>query len=189
MNEHEGEHYGPVEYPEADDYAGFARGETDVSGEAPAGELGELLRYHVTGAIERGEAEPICELAADDVAAPDSFGTSAEFLRAVDRDGWRLRLWDLNRSDSDGKAVLGYAFGRIGEAPVFEGTDFHCSPLHAVDADETVRAVMTFLTLRPGDTDAEYFDGYSAEQLEFADVHAEQLAGAYGLWDEEGLGA
>ncbi len=35
---------------------------------------------------------------------------------------------------------------------------------------------MGFLTLRPGDTDQEYFDGYTDNQLQYADEHAETLS-------------
>jgi hypothetical protein len=38
-----------------------------------------------------------------------------------------------------------------------------------------VRALMGFLTLRPGDTDDEYFDRYTPDQLAFADEHGEFL--------------
>ena len=59
---------------------------------------------------------------------------------------------------------------------VFTGSDFRPSPLHAWDSDETVAAVMEFLTLRLGDTDRDYFENYTAEQIEFRDSHAETLA-------------
>ena len=59
---------------------------------------------------------------------------------------------------------------------IFDGRDFRPSPLHAWESDETVAAIMGFLTLRVGDTDREYFDGYTAEQMEFRDTHAESLA-------------
>ena len=59
---------------------------------------------------------------------------------------------------------------------IFEGRDFRPSPLHAWDSDETVAAIMGFLTLRLGDTDREYFENYTAEQIEFRDTHAESLA-------------
>ena len=59
---------------------------------------------------------------------------------------------------------------------VFTGSDFRPSPLHAWDSDETVAAVMGFLTLRLGDTDRDYFENYTAEQIEFRDSHAETLA-------------
>lgn len=59
---------------------------------------------------------------------------------------------------------------------IFEGADFKPSPLHSIDGDETVKALMGFLTLRPGDTDREYFESYSETQLEFANHHGEALA-------------
>jgi len=59
---------------------------------------------------------------------------------------------------------------------LFEGSDFGPSPMHAVDSDETVAALLGFLTLRPGDTDAEYFENYTDDQRTFCDQHAETLA-------------
>jgi len=52
--------------------------------------------------------------------------------------------------------------------PIFDGSDFHCSPLHAIDSLETMRACLSFLTTRPGDTDKEYFENYTEAQMEFA---------------------
>jgi len=34
-----------------------------------------------------------------------------------------------------------------------------------------MRALLGFLTLRPGDTDVEYFDAYTPEQMEFAESY------------------
>lgn len=59
---------------------------------------------------------------------------------------------------------------------LFEGSDFECSPRHAIDSDEAVRVLMNFLTLRPGDTDWEYFENYTDSQREFCDQRAEDLA-------------
>jgi hypothetical protein len=59
---------------------------------------------------------------------------------------------------------------------LFEGNDFGCSPLHAIDSDDTIAALMSFLTLRPGDTDADYFDSYTDVQRAYCDQHAEALA-------------
>lgn len=99
-----------------------------------------------------------------------------------------LKVWDTNRRDASGKWILRYRFSK-GEARdqnavgnpavwnvIFEGSDFSCSPLHAVDSDETVKAIMGFLTLLPGDTDREYFENYSAQQMDFAQCHAEAVA-------------
>lgn len=69
---------------------------------------------------------------------------------------------------------------------IFFGEDFGCSPLHAIDGDECVLALMNFLCLRPGDTDAEYFDHYTEEQLEFCSQHSEALGyEAYLRFDKE----
>lgn len=59
---------------------------------------------------------------------------------------------------------------------LFEGSDFCPSPLHAWDSDDTVASLLSFLTLRPGDTDAEYFDGYTDAQRDFCAKHAEALS-------------
>lgn len=91
---------------------------------------------------------------------------------------FRLTVRDTGRTIG-GKHRLGYLLTRIEPGTilnVFEGDDFGCSPLHAVDSDETVAAIMGFLTLRPGDTDAEYFENYTADQLEFCQQHAESLS-------------
>lgn len=92
---------------------------------------------------------------------------------------FNLTTWDTGRSDNMGKWIIGYRLmmsipGTISE--LFEGEDFHCSPLHAIDSDETIAGLMAFLTLRPGDTDSEYFEGYTAQQLEYCSHHAEALA-------------
>lgn len=59
---------------------------------------------------------------------------------------------------------------------IFSGDDFRPSPLHSVDSNETVAALMSFLTLRPGDTDADYFANYTEKQMEFAQQHGEMLS-------------
>ncbi|MGA2260163.1 MAG: hypothetical protein ABSH28_01870 [Acidobacteriota bacterium] len=73
--------------------------------------------------------------------------------------GYRLKQWEC------GKGTV-----------LFEGRDFRCSPLHAIDSDESVAACLGFLTLRPGDTDREYFENYTPAQLELCAQHAESLA-------------
>ena len=63
-----------------------------------------------------------------------------------------------------------------GRVTLFEGDDFSPSPAHAWDSDECVSALLGFLTLRPGDTDGEYFDNYTPEQLAYCSQHAEALS-------------
>ena len=92
---------------------------------------------------------------------------------------WTLTLWDTHRVDRLGKSILRYRLTENcpidGKTVLFEGEDFACSPMHAVDSDYAVAAVLGFLTLRPGDTDAEYFESYTPRQLEFCAQHAEYL--------------
>jgi len=91
---------------------------------------------------------------------------------------FRLQTWDTYRTDSYGKTIIRYRFDILpgGPAvPLFSGEDFACSPMYAIDSDRCIAALLSFLTLRPGDTDREYFDNYTPEQMTFATEHAESL--------------
>jgi hypothetical protein len=91
--------------------------------------------------------------------------------------GYRLVLWDTFTQDRHGKSILGFAFYEPGvEEPLFEGEDYGASPMHAIDSDDTLRGLLGFLTLRPGDTDREYFQHYSPRQLAWAQAEAEELS-------------
>lgn len=92
---------------------------------------------------------------------------------------FKLVTWDAELTRY-GKHVLGYrlslhAPGERGRV-IFRGEDFGCSPMHAIDSRETIAGILGFLTIRPGDTDAEYFEGYTRRQREFCSQHAESLA-------------
>lgn len=91
-----------------------------------------------------------------------------------DGNGFRLELWDTYQTDR-GKSRLAYQFFH-NDALVFEGDDFCASPMHSVDGDETARSLLGFLSLQPGDTDPEYFDSYTPDQLEWARAHGETLS-------------
>lgn len=104
--------------------------------------------------------------------------------------GYRLKTWDTGRTIG-GKPLVGYELtGRAGAA-LFRGEDFGCSPLHAIDSDDALRALCGFLFLRRGDTDRDYFEGYSAEQRAFAEssdceslafLYSEEGPGTFGEW-------
>jgi len=87
-----------------------------------------------------------------------------EFIKTWRRDGFSLRLYDTGRTGDYGKARLAYRFRDRGTL-IFEGDDFFCSPMHAIDSLDCVYSLLGFLSLRPGDTDSEYFDGYTPEQM------------------------
>lgn len=90
-----------------------------------------------------------------------------------------LRLWDSGRLDARGCSYLHFMLhtgvGWNAEL-IFEGEDFSPSPMHADDSDATVSALLSFLTLCPGDIDAEYFASYTPEQLAWRDRYAQALA-------------
>lgn len=116
-----------------------------------------------------------------DIKIPDL--DDPRMLRHVEIDGrYVLRLWDTyRRTGNPAKDTLGYAFGPKDGEPIFVGEDFGASPCHAIDSDATLRSLLGFLTLRPGDTDAEYFADYTEEQHAFARSEAEYLS----LWADE----
>jgi hypothetical protein len=88
---------------------------------------------------------------------------------------FRLNTWDTGRTKSTGQYLVGYCLKQDGKV-LFEGEDFGCSPMHAIDSDECARTLMGFLTLEPGDTDEDYFENYNAAQKTFCDNYAEDLA-------------
>jgi hypothetical protein len=59
---------------------------------------------------------------------------------------------------------------------LFAGEDFRPSPMHSIDGDDAVKALMGFLTMREGDTDDEYFADYTPQQLDYCSSHAERLS-------------
>lgn len=108
-----------------------------------------------------------------------------------------LTLWDTYRRDPMGKSMIRYrlnmrtgdrASGTDKSTTLFAGEDFACSPLHCIDSDEAVEGIMGFLTLRPGDTDPEYFDSYTSAQVHYCEQYAEALGcEVMSRFDPEGL--
>ena len=104
-------------------------------------------------------------------------------LRHVRLDGFELLTSDTGRCDRRGQTYIQYSLVTPEGTTIFDGSDFAGSPCHSDDSDETLRALLGFLTLRLGDTDREYFDDYTAEQIAFRDGPAEYLS----MWaDDEG---
>jgi hypothetical protein len=93
-----------------------------------------------------------------------------------------LELWDLQTTDSAGRYGVGYKLTEKRPGQKRARTLFECkSPpcavyAHlAVDSDAMVLDVIRWLTLKPGDTDAEWFANYTKDQLDFANSDAEAL--------------
>ena len=90
-----------------------------------------------------------------------------------------LTLWDSGERWADHGQPRSYVRYRLTQSEhgtLFAGDDFSPSPMHAIDSDACVCALMGFLTLRPGDTDSDYFRDYTDEQRRFCDEHAEALS-------------
>lgn len=95
-------------------------------------------------------------------------------LRDVQVDDHRLILWETGRRDSMGKTVLAYRLITPEGDTVFEGADYAVPGI--IDDDECLRGLLGFLTLKPGDTDSEYFDKYTPEQMAWVELNAENLS-------------
>jgi len=129
--------------------------------------------YLVDGTLQVENDE---QLAARQSQAKTAQAEDTDLLRDVDVGGFRLQMWDTGRQDSYGKTRIRYKFSAPDGKVLFEGDDFRSSPMHGIDSDEAVRALLGFLTLRPGDTDEEYFKDYTKEQMDFAEQHGENLS-------------
>lgn len=90
-----------------------------------------------------------------------------ELIRTLRLNGTTLRIYDNFSFSHGGRYNLAYEF-KVGRKVIFSGSDFCASPLHAVDSLATAYSLLSFLCLRPGDTDKEYFEEYTKEQMEWA---------------------
>lgn len=91
-------------------------------------------------------------------------------------DQYVMTLEDTGRTGEFGKARVSYTFSKPDGTVLFEGDDLFASPLHDSEGLEMAKTLLTFLTLQPGDTDEEYFEYYTPEQLEWANSwECEQL--------------
>lgn len=89
---------------------------------------------------------------------------------------WRLLTWEVGTRARTGQLHVGYRLTSPQGEAIFEGEDFGCAPSDAIDSDACLRGILGFLTLRPGDTDAEYFESFTPAQLAFAANDAEDLS-------------
>jgi len=87
-----------------------------------------------------------------------------ELIKRWRKNGFKLLVYWTHKRDSYGKEILAYKLRDNGRL-IFKERDFHCSPLHAIDSMNAVEALLSFLSLKPGDTDREYFDDYTPAQM------------------------
>ena len=94
--------------------------------------------------------------------------------------GYTLTVEESNNI-RNGKVEVEYSLTSPSGEVIFNGSDFYASPLHSATGKESAGSLLSFLTLRPGDTDSEYFDKYTPRQWEFVENEAEELS----LWAME----
>ena len=112
--------------------------------------------------------------------------TVRELIRTLRIAGTTLRIYDMFQTDSMGKSKLGYEF-KVGRKMLFQGEDFCCSPCYSVDSLHTAYSLLGFLTLGIHDTDGEYFEDYTKEQLDWAEGYGkrEYLSALICNWKEK----
>jgi hypothetical protein len=101
--------------------------------------------------------------------------TVQDLLRVWTSGPFQLELTATGHHNRDGRPELAYRFCDGGEL-IFTGEKFWPSPLHTIDSDTTIAALLGFLALQPGDTDQDYFATYTARQLAWADERGAMLA-------------
>jgi hypothetical protein len=124
------------------------------------------------GAVVEEEVDDEVELLVDGKWV--NLEDTERFLRDWVNGNFWLVMYDTNRRDSRGQSYIGYRFYH-GTELIFSGEDFSGSPMHADDSDATVASLLHFLSLRPGDTDQEYFESYTQRQLEWCQEFGEEL--------------
>lgn len=90
-----------------------------------------------------------------------------ELLTVWRNNGFTLRLWNTY-TRVDGKQQLAYEL-KDGRKVIFEGNDFYAPGDWAWDLKTCVYSLLVFLSLQEGDTDSEYFDNYTPEQIAWRD--------------------
>lgn len=118
------------------------------------------------------------------------FQDDVAYLGTWSGEGFRLRLFDDGRRDQMGKSLLRYSFADLEHDPgeLFQGDDYGVSPMHAVDSPEAAAGLLSFLSLEEGDTDAEYFAGYTPAQRAWLETgRAQELKLAVFELEEQAL--
>lgn len=108
-----------------------------------------------------------------------------DLLRTLRLNGTTLRVFDMEKTRGTNHHCLGYQF-KVGRKIIFEGTDFGCPFQIGIDSLEAAYSILGFLTLKPGDTDKEYFEEYTKEQMEWAkSSKCEYLSLLVSDWEEK----
>lgn len=89
---------------------------------------------------------------------------------------YRLDI-DSPTDNGDHRWRYGYRLFEVGSnVPLFSGNDFTAPAEYHFRSGYIAREIMGFLTLKPGDIEADWFARYTDDQLTFAEEHAEYLS-------------
>lgn len=102
----------------------------------------------------------------------------SELMVTWTKDRFKLELYDEHTYPTR----LAYKF-YLNNKVLFEGNEYRPSPMHSIDGKESIFGLLAFLSLRPGDTDDDYFKDYTPEQLEFCETDAEELSLLVNDWE------
>jgi hypothetical protein len=79
---------------------------------------------------------------------------------------YKLQLTRTYRYDKDDShEYVNYKFIRPDKMVIFQGNDFGCPMYKNPESKWAAIQLLGFLTCKPGDTDEEYFEHYSVDQL------------------------
>jgi hypothetical protein len=89
-----------------------------------------------------------------------------ERVRVWRQDGFTLELWDTHRPTGTGRLAHTLLAYRLSDRSrvIFQGDSFTPPLGVCIDSDECVAACLFWFTLKPGDTDEEFFEGYTPQQ-------------------------
>lgn len=87
-----------------------------------------------------------------------------------------IHAYDANHRDSTGHNRIDVEVKQGGKVIFKRGDTWCATAAHtSIDGTEAKELVMGLVAMKPGDTDDDYFKGYSAEQLAWANKYGEHL--------------
>jgi hypothetical protein len=93
-------------------------------------------------------------------------------ITSWDGNVYTVKLERIGRYRPTGGEFVQYRFYQPGaKRPLFSGDDFGTSPMDAVLSEASAMGLLGFLTCQPGDTDDDFFKGYTPKQREWAESY------------------
>lgn len=91
--------------------------------------------------------------------------------------GWiTMTAWESPEYSSTGHTRLDCELRQNGKTIFPRGATYCGTPGHmTIDGDDAKELVASLFAMKPGDTDSEYFESYTPDQLEWAEQNGEEL--------------